>query len=97
MGDLLEVKLQAITNMYEAHVEFVLVTCIINGINNLQVACIVQLELYNPQEGQLPLLPGGQLLASVRASATGDCFPGNSAVAACSDVFCTSLRFNPSL
>ena len=54
MNDPLGVKLQAITNMYETHVEFVPVTVIVNGINNLQVACIVQLELYCPRKIRFP-------------------------------------------
>jgi hypothetical protein len=40
--------------MYETHVEFVPVTVIVNGINNLQVACIVQLELYCPRKIRFP-------------------------------------------
>ena len=49
MGNLFDVKLQAINNLHEAGVEIVPVTTIINGINNEQVGRIIQFALDNPK------------------------------------------------
>ncbi|HWR54358.1 MAG TPA: radical SAM protein, partial [Bryobacteraceae bacterium] len=49
VGNLFDVKLQAIENLYQAGVEIVPVTTIVNGINNEQVGRIVQFALDNPK------------------------------------------------
>ncbi len=50
VGNLFDVKLQAINNLHEAGVEIVPVTTIINGINNEQVGKIIQFALDNPKK-----------------------------------------------
>src|SRR5271157_872462 len=50
VGNLFDVKLQAIHNLHEAGVDIVPVTTIINGINNEQVGRIVQFALDNPKK-----------------------------------------------
>ncbi len=49
VGNLFDVKLQAIQNLHEAGVEIVPVTTIVNGINNEQVGRIIQFALDNPK------------------------------------------------
>ncbi|MGE5646387.1 MAG: radical SAM protein [Acidobacteriota bacterium] len=49
VGNLFDVKLQAIENLYKAGVEIVPVTTIVNGINNEQVGRIVKFALDNPK------------------------------------------------
>jgi uncharacterized radical SAM superfamily Fe-S cluster-containing enzyme len=49
VGNLFDVKLQAIENLYEAGVDIVPVTTIINGINNEQVGRIIRFALDNPK------------------------------------------------
>jgi uncharacterized radical SAM superfamily Fe-S cluster-containing enzyme len=49
VGNLFDVKLQAINNLHEAGVEIVPVTTIVNGINNEQVGRIIQFALDNPK------------------------------------------------
>jgi uncharacterized radical SAM superfamily Fe-S cluster-containing enzyme len=49
VGNLFDVKLQAIANLHEAGVDIVPVTTIINGINNEQVGRIVEFALDNPK------------------------------------------------
>jgi uncharacterized radical SAM superfamily Fe-S cluster-containing enzyme len=49
VGNLFDVKLQAIENLHKAGVEIVPVTTIINGINNEQVGRIVKFALDNPK------------------------------------------------
>jgi uncharacterized radical SAM superfamily Fe-S cluster-containing enzyme len=49
VGNLFDVKLQAIENLHEAGVEIVPVTTIVNGINNEQVGRIIQFALDNPK------------------------------------------------
>jgi len=49
VGNLYDVKLQAIENLYKAGVEVVPVTTIVNGINNEQVGKIVKFALDNPK------------------------------------------------
>jgi hypothetical protein len=41
VGNLFDVKLRAINNLHEAGVEIVLVTTLVNGINNDQVGSII--------------------------------------------------------
>src|SRR5579871_2294597 len=50
VGNLFDVKLQAINNLHEAGVEIVPVTTIVNGINNEQVGRIIQFALDNPKK-----------------------------------------------
>jgi uncharacterized radical SAM superfamily Fe-S cluster-containing enzyme len=50
VGNLFDVKLQAIENLHNAGVEIVLVTTLVNGINNEQVGRIVQFALDNPKK-----------------------------------------------
>ena len=50
VGNLFDVKLQAIDNLHEAGVDIVPVTTIVNGINNEQVGRIIQFALDNPKK-----------------------------------------------
>ena len=50
VGNLFDVKLQAIENLHNAGVEIVLVITILNGINNEQVGRIVEFALENPKK-----------------------------------------------
>jgi len=50
VGNLFDVKLQAIENLHNAGVEIVPVTTILNGINNEQVGRIVEFALDNPKK-----------------------------------------------
>jgi 7,8-dihydro-6-hydroxymethylpterin dimethyltransferase len=50
VGNLFDVKLQAINNLHEAGVDIVPVTTIINGINNEQVGHIIRFALDNPKK-----------------------------------------------
>src|SRR5438034_1329092 len=50
VGNLFDVKLQAIENLHDAGVDVVPVATIVNGINNEQVARIVQFALDNPEK-----------------------------------------------
>ncbi|HSQ20024.1 MAG TPA: radical SAM protein [Blastocatellia bacterium] len=52
VGNLFDVKLRAIENLYNAGVDIVPVTTIINGINNEQVGRIIQFALDNPKKIQ---------------------------------------------
>ena len=50
VGNLFDVKMRAINNLHEAGVEIVLVTTLVNGINNDQVGSIVRFALDNPKK-----------------------------------------------
>jgi uncharacterized radical SAM superfamily Fe-S cluster-containing enzyme len=50
VGNLFDVKLQAIDNLHKAGVEIVPVITIVNGINNEQVGRIIQFALDNPKK-----------------------------------------------
>src|SRR5260221_15599 len=50
VGNLFDVKLRAINNLHEAGVEIVLVTTLVNGINNDQVGSIIRFALDNPKK-----------------------------------------------
>jgi uncharacterized radical SAM superfamily Fe-S cluster-containing enzyme len=50
VGNLFDVKIRAIENLHKAGVEIVLVTTIVNGINNEQVGRIIQFALDNPKK-----------------------------------------------
>jgi uncharacterized radical SAM superfamily Fe-S cluster-containing enzyme len=50
VGNLFDVKLQAIENLHAAGVEIVPVTTIVNGINNEQVGRIIKFALDNPKK-----------------------------------------------
>jgi 7,8-dihydro-6-hydroxymethylpterin dimethyltransferase len=50
VGNLFDVKLQAIENLHAAGVEIVPVTTIVNGINNEQVGRIIEFALDNPRK-----------------------------------------------
>ena len=50
VGNLFDVKLKAIHNLYEAGVQIVLVTTLVNGVNNDQVGPIVKFALDNPKK-----------------------------------------------
>jgi tetraether lipid synthase len=52
VGNLFDVKLRAIENLYSAGVDIVPVTTIVNGINNEQVGRIIQFALDNPKKIQ---------------------------------------------
>src|SRR5207253_11044677 len=49
VGNLFDVKMQAIHNLHNAGVDIVPVTTIVNGINNEQVGHIIQFALDNPK------------------------------------------------
>ncbi len=50
VGNLFDVKLRAIENLHEAGVEIVLVTTIVNNVNNDQVGPIVKFAMENPKK-----------------------------------------------
>ena len=50
VGNLFDVKMRAINNLHEAGVEIVLVTTLVNGINNDQVGSIIRFALDNPRK-----------------------------------------------
>ncbi len=50
VGNLFDVKLRAIENLHDAGVDIVLVSTIINGVNNEQVGRIVEFALDNPKK-----------------------------------------------
>ena len=50
VGNLFDVKLRAIENLYSAGVDIVPVITIINGINNEQVGAVVRFALDNPKK-----------------------------------------------
>jgi uncharacterized radical SAM superfamily Fe-S cluster-containing enzyme len=50
VGNLFDVKLRAIENMHEAGIEIVLVTTIVNNLNNDQVGPIVKFAMENPKK-----------------------------------------------
>jgi uncharacterized radical SAM superfamily Fe-S cluster-containing enzyme len=50
VGNLFDVKLRAINNLHEAGVDIVLVTTLVNGVNNDQVGSIVRFALENPKK-----------------------------------------------
>ena len=50
IGNLFDVKLRAINNMHEAGIEIVLVTTLINGVNNDQVGPIIRFAIDNPKK-----------------------------------------------
>ncbi|MCS6885942.1 MAG: radical SAM protein [Acidobacteriota bacterium] len=50
IGNLFDVKLRAINNIHEAGIEIVLVTTLVNGVNNDQVGRIIEFALDNPKK-----------------------------------------------
>ncbi|MGH9715072.1 MAG: radical SAM protein [Candidatus Acidiferrales bacterium] len=50
VGNLFDVKLRAIENMHEAGIDIVLVTTIVNNVNNDQVGPIVKFAMENPKK-----------------------------------------------
>jgi 7,8-dihydro-6-hydroxymethylpterin dimethyltransferase len=50
VGNLFDVKLRAIENLHEAGIEIVLVTTIVNNVNNDQVGPIVKFAMENPKK-----------------------------------------------
>jgi len=50
VGNLFDVKLRAINNMYEAGIEIILVITLINGVNNDQVGPIINFARENPKK-----------------------------------------------
>jgi len=50
VGNLFDVKLRAIENLYHAGVDIVLVITLVNGVNNEQVGRIVEFALDNPKK-----------------------------------------------
>jgi uncharacterized radical SAM superfamily Fe-S cluster-containing enzyme len=50
IGNLFDVKLRAINNMHEAGIEIVLVTTLVNGVNNDQVGPIIKFAQENPKK-----------------------------------------------
>ena len=50
IGNLFDVKLRAINNLHEAGVDIILVTTLVNGINNDQVGSIIRFAMENPKK-----------------------------------------------
>lgn len=50
IGNLFDVKLKAINNIHAAGIEIVLVTTLVNGVNNDQVGRIIEFALQNPKK-----------------------------------------------
>ncbi|HEX5481344.1 MAG TPA: radical SAM protein [Terriglobia bacterium] len=50
VGNLFDVKLKAIDNMHEAGIEIILVTTLVNGVNNDQVGPIIKFARENPKK-----------------------------------------------
>lgn len=50
IGNLFDVKLRAINNLHEAGVDIILVTTLVNGVNNDQVGTIVRFAIENPKK-----------------------------------------------
>jgi 7,8-dihydro-6-hydroxymethylpterin dimethyltransferase len=50
IGNLFDVKLRAIENMHEAGIEIILVTTLVNGVNNDQVGPIIRFAMDNPKK-----------------------------------------------
>jgi len=50
VGNLFDVKLRAINNMHEAGIEIVLVTTLVNNLNNDQVGPIIKFAIENPKK-----------------------------------------------
>jgi uncharacterized radical SAM superfamily Fe-S cluster-containing enzyme len=50
VGNLFDVKLKAIDNLYNAGVQVILVTTLVNGVNNDQVGPIIRFALDNPKK-----------------------------------------------
>jgi 7,8-dihydro-6-hydroxymethylpterin dimethyltransferase len=50
VGNLFDVKLKAIDNMHDAGIEIILVTTLVNGVNNDQVGPIVKFARENPRK-----------------------------------------------
>ena len=50
VGNLFDVKLRAINNMHEAGIEIILVTTLVNGVNNDQVGPIINFARENPKK-----------------------------------------------
>ncbi len=50
VGNLFDVKIKAIENMHEAGIEIILVTTLVNGINNDQVGPIINFARENPKK-----------------------------------------------
>ncbi len=50
IGNLFDVKLKAIDNLYEAGVQVILVITLVNGVNNDQVGPIIRFALDNPKK-----------------------------------------------
>ncbi|HYK91095.1 MAG TPA: radical SAM protein [Acidobacteriota bacterium] len=50
IGNLFDVKLRAINNLHDAGVDIVLVTTLVNGVNNDQVGPIIEFAMDNPKK-----------------------------------------------
>ncbi|MBI4750427.1 MAG: radical SAM protein [Acidobacteria bacterium] len=50
VGNLFDVKLRAINNMHEAGIEIVLVTTLVNNVNNDQVGPVIEFAMSNPKK-----------------------------------------------
>src|SRR5437660_4275391 len=70
VGNLFDVKLQAIENLYSNGVDIVPVTTIVNGINNEQVGRIIQFALNNPKK--IPFCSFQPVSFTGRDEAVGD-------------------------
>ncbi len=61
VGNLFDVKLQAIENLYNNGVDIVPVTTLINGINNEQVGASGSVRPRQPEADSFPFVPAGLL------------------------------------
>ena len=59
VGNLFDVKLRAIENLWTAGVDIVPVITIVNGVNNEQVGRVDRVRARQPEEDQLPVVPAG--------------------------------------
>ena len=71
VGNLFDVKLRAIENLYNAGVDIVPVITIVNGVNNEQVGRVVEFALDNPKQDQLPVVPAGVVHGPRRGNHAG--------------------------
>ena len=73
MGNLFDVKLQAIEHLHKAGVDIVPVITIVNGINNEQVGRVVQFALDNPKTiSFLSFQPVSFMVAKIAGTDTAD-------------------------
>src|SRR4029453_11506423 len=70
VGNLFDVKLRAINNLHEAGVEIVLVTTLVNTVNNDEVGPVIRFALKNPKKIQLSHSSPCRLRVAMKISPT---------------------------